>query len=207
MRCPKCGYNSFDYLAQCKKCGTDLTRTRQELGMLHVGATNPFFLGALLGDDSKPKAKDEKVFEASPVFDDFEEPSPDHKEEAIAPASLQSQKEEKPSSAFSESPAQTPSSVSKAGSAADDDFSIELSDELADWSFLEEQMGEHPAGLTEDIKDSADWLKQSTETSPKSKPRAEGEEDNVIELSEEDLEGLLLELDDTDTEKDKTDKS
>ncbi|MEJ2200146.1 MAG: hypothetical protein P8X63_03900, partial [Desulfuromonadaceae bacterium] len=25
MKCPKCGYNSFDYLASCKKCNSDLT--------------------------------------------------------------------------------------------------------------------------------------------------------------------------------------
>ncbi|HEY6839535.1 MAG TPA: hypothetical protein VI389_12395 [Geobacteraceae bacterium] len=24
MKCPKCGYNSFEYLDSCRKCGTDL---------------------------------------------------------------------------------------------------------------------------------------------------------------------------------------
>ena len=207
MRCPKCGYNSFDHLAQCKKCGIDLTRTRQELGMLHVEPTNPFFLGALLGDDSKPKPKDEKIFEEPLIFDDFEESSPSHKEEAIAPDFLQSQKEGKPLSAPSEATTKTRLPPAKAGPAEDDDFSIELSDELADWSFLDEQMGEPPSGLTEDVKGTEDGPKQSAETIPKPKPRAEGDDDNVIELSEEDLEGLLLELDDTGKEKDKGDKS
>lgn len=28
MRCPKCGYHSFDYLDNCKKCGSDLTEQK-----------------------------------------------------------------------------------------------------------------------------------------------------------------------------------
>lgn len=207
MRCPKCGYNSFDHLAQCKKCGIDLTRTRQELGMLHVEPTNPFFLGTLLGDGDKTRPKDEKVFEEPLIFDDSEESSPSHKEEAIVPGFLQSQKEGKPLSAPSEATTQTPLPPAKAGPAEDDGFSIELSDELADWSFLDEQIDESFAARTEDIKETVDGPKQSDETKPKSKPRAEGDDDNVIELSEEDLEGLLLELDDTGKEKDKGDKS
>lgn len=28
MRCPKCGFHSFDYLDSCKKCGVDLTEQK-----------------------------------------------------------------------------------------------------------------------------------------------------------------------------------
>jgi predicted nucleic acid-binding Zn-ribbon protein len=28
MRCPQCGYHSFDYLDNCKKCGSDLTERK-----------------------------------------------------------------------------------------------------------------------------------------------------------------------------------
>jgi hypothetical protein len=28
MRCPKCGFHSFDYLDSCKKCGGDLTELK-----------------------------------------------------------------------------------------------------------------------------------------------------------------------------------
>lgn len=31
MRCSKCGFNSFDYLDHCKKCGTDLTEQKLRL--------------------------------------------------------------------------------------------------------------------------------------------------------------------------------
>jgi hypothetical protein len=33
MRCPNCGYISFDYLDQCVKCRTDLTGERQRLNL------------------------------------------------------------------------------------------------------------------------------------------------------------------------------
>lgn len=36
MRCPKCNYISFDYLENCKKCGTDLSGIRAELCYLEV---------------------------------------------------------------------------------------------------------------------------------------------------------------------------
>lgn len=31
MRCPECGFHSFDYLDHCKKCGIDLTACKQRL--------------------------------------------------------------------------------------------------------------------------------------------------------------------------------
>lgn len=42
MKCPKCGYNSFDYLDSCKKCGKDLGEFKQRFGIKSVlfpGAT------------------------------------------------------------------------------------------------------------------------------------------------------------------------
>lgn len=33
MRCPKCGYNSFDHLDSCKKCGKDLTEHKSKFGI------------------------------------------------------------------------------------------------------------------------------------------------------------------------------
>ncbi len=36
MRCPKCGYNSFDYLDSCKKCGKDLVEFKQRYGLKSI---------------------------------------------------------------------------------------------------------------------------------------------------------------------------
>ncbi len=36
MKCPKCGYNSFEFLDSCKKCGNDLVAFKVSLGILPV---------------------------------------------------------------------------------------------------------------------------------------------------------------------------
>ncbi len=33
MKCPKCGFNSFDYLESCKKCGNDLKDFKEKFGL------------------------------------------------------------------------------------------------------------------------------------------------------------------------------
>ncbi len=49
MRCPKCGYVSFDYLARCKKCNRDLADARLALNLLDVKPATPFLLASLVG--------------------------------------------------------------------------------------------------------------------------------------------------------------
>lgn len=44
MKCPKCGYTSFDYLDACKKCGGDLRETRS---FLQIIAVSPDQRGAM----------------------------------------------------------------------------------------------------------------------------------------------------------------
>lgn len=36
MKCPKCGYNSFDHLESCKKCGGDLTDHKSNFGLRNL---------------------------------------------------------------------------------------------------------------------------------------------------------------------------
>lgn len=36
MKCPKCGYISFDHLDECRRCGTDLRDARALLGLIVV---------------------------------------------------------------------------------------------------------------------------------------------------------------------------
>lgn len=36
MKCPKCGFNSFEFLDSCKKCGSALTPFKQDLGIRAV---------------------------------------------------------------------------------------------------------------------------------------------------------------------------
>ncbi len=48
MKCNKCGFISFDYLVECRKCGSDLTVVRDSLGFCQVRPNVPFLLGPLL---------------------------------------------------------------------------------------------------------------------------------------------------------------
>jgi hypothetical protein len=48
MKCDKCGFVSFDYLAECRRCSADLTGTREQLGFSSLKSEVPFLLGALL---------------------------------------------------------------------------------------------------------------------------------------------------------------
>ena len=47
MRCPKCGFISFDYLDRCIKCQTDLTGERLKLNLLAL-TPNPISLPKIL---------------------------------------------------------------------------------------------------------------------------------------------------------------
>jgi hypothetical protein len=50
MKCQKCGFVSFDYLSECKKCGIDLMGMRDGLGMMAVRPQTPSFLESILKD-------------------------------------------------------------------------------------------------------------------------------------------------------------
>lgn len=49
MKCHKCNHISFDHLSQCRKCGVDLSETREALGFAAFNPSAPFLLGSLLG--------------------------------------------------------------------------------------------------------------------------------------------------------------
>lgn len=55
MRCPKCGYFSFDYLTECGKCGVGLSEVKEKLGLVAIKPSVPFFLGSLLKDGTPPE--------------------------------------------------------------------------------------------------------------------------------------------------------
>ncbi len=64
MKCPKCGYTSFDYLRECKKCGEILDDCRQSLNLKMLEPTlftdmKDKVSGDLV-DDSKPTPKESR---------------------------------------------------------------------------------------------------------------------------------------------------
>jgi len=60
MRCPKCGYNSFDHLDSCKKCGKDLVEFKQSFGIKSV-----LFPGQMGLDSSVAEAEFDSVADAA----------------------------------------------------------------------------------------------------------------------------------------------
>jgi len=50
MRCPKCGYISFDHLERCMKCSRDFSSSREELNLSDFRPDVPFLLGSLVGE-------------------------------------------------------------------------------------------------------------------------------------------------------------
>ncbi len=61
MRCPKCGYNSFDHFDSCKKCGNDLVMFKQNYGIKSV-----LFPGDMTPDGKAPEAgADDSIADAA----------------------------------------------------------------------------------------------------------------------------------------------
>ena len=48
MRCPKCGFISFDHLTSCAKCRKDITEVASELQGTSIQVETPMFLGTAL---------------------------------------------------------------------------------------------------------------------------------------------------------------
>jgi hypothetical protein len=65
MKCPKCGYTSFDYLDSCKKCGIDLRELRTKLQII---AVSPDERAGMVGRSSP--AVEEPAPSASYGYDD-----------------------------------------------------------------------------------------------------------------------------------------
>ena len=51
MRCPRCGYVSFDYNLECPKCRSDTSVEQSKLHLPSFEPFPPFLLGALVGNE------------------------------------------------------------------------------------------------------------------------------------------------------------
>lgn len=69
MRCPKCGFHSFDHLDNCKKCGGDLTRLKRRFTFGRYAAA-PTTASAAAGIVPAP----EEPAAGPALLDDEEEP-------------------------------------------------------------------------------------------------------------------------------------
>jgi hypothetical protein len=67
MKCPKCGYISFDYNQRCPKCNKDLGAEQKKRNLVVFKHNPPFFLGSLTGE-----ADNVDVPPGAGMVDDFE---------------------------------------------------------------------------------------------------------------------------------------
>lgn len=63
MKCAKCGFVSFDYLSECKKCRTSLTAARKDFGFFAGKPAVPSLLGSLLSGYESPMQMESNVVE------------------------------------------------------------------------------------------------------------------------------------------------
>jgi len=124
MRCAKCGYISFDYLSECKKCRTGLAAARESIGFLAAKPSVPFLLGSLLSVYEAAPLPESGAVEAQ-TLTSFNFP-----EEAAAPPSPIDEAGEEFSRETQESAVDSPSPVAASSDVAEEDFSLlDLSDE------------------------------------------------------------------------------
>jgi hypothetical protein len=65
MRCPKCGFISFDHLASCAKCGRDISEVASELQGTSIKVEVPMFLsGALAALSESEESFEDHAMEA-----------------------------------------------------------------------------------------------------------------------------------------------
>ena len=65
MRCPKCGFISFDHLASCAKCGRDISEVASELQGTSIKVEAPMFLsGALAALSESEESFEDHAMEA-----------------------------------------------------------------------------------------------------------------------------------------------
>lgn len=77
MRCPKCGYISFDHLDACLKCNKDIKETAEKLQGSVYNVTAPVFLKFNQESEEEAMEMDEAFFDDDDAFGDEEIRDPD----------------------------------------------------------------------------------------------------------------------------------
>ncbi len=172
MRCPKCGYISFDHLENCLKCNKEIKVASESLHGTVFNVTPPSFLKFNASNDSSEDIEIDQQFEEGEIDMDVVDPDldillnddddNDHLQELATDddfeINLDDDEDDEISidfNQFEESEDELSEPESDTESTPDielkDSFSMDLPDELSDISDLEEPSGEQLAPIKEEV--------------------------------------------------------
>jgi len=137
MRCPKCGFISFDHLTSCTKCGKDIAEVASELQGTSIKLETPMFLSAALAGYGDREGS-------------FEEISMETEFEEGVDISMETEFEEGVDISMEDEPVEQ-EAPEMAGTEADIDFSIEEDEAKTDSSFFGEKVEEAGAPVSFDV--------------------------------------------------------
>jgi len=137
MRCPKCGFISFDHLTSCTKCGKDIAEVASELQGTSIKLETPMFLSAALAGYGDREGS-------------FEEISMETEVEEGVDISMETEFEDGVDISMEDEPVEQ-EAPEMAGTEADIDFSIEEDEAKTDSSFFEEKVEEAGAPVSFDV--------------------------------------------------------
>ena len=137
MRCPKCGFISFDHLTSCAKCGKDIAEVASELQGTSIKLETPMFLSAALAGYGDREGS-------------FEEISMETEVEEGVDISMETEFEEGVEISMEDEPVEQ-EAPEMAGTDADIDFSIEEDEAKTDSSFFGEKVEEAGAPVSFDV--------------------------------------------------------
>ncbi len=137
MRCPKCGFISFDHLTSCAKCGKDIAEVASELQGTSIKLETPMFLSAALAGYGDREGS-------------FEEISMETEVEEGVDISMETEFEEGVDISMEDEPVEQ-EAPEMAGTEADIDFSLEEDEAKTDSSFFGEKVEEAGAPVSFDV--------------------------------------------------------
>jgi len=198
MRCPKCGFISFDHLTSCAKCGKDIAEVATDLQGTSIKVETPMFLSGTLA-----------------AYADREESFEEHAMEAEVDEGIDFSMEDE---------GVEEEAVEMAGAEEDIDFSFDEEDEKAGISLAEAEaeeaagIGEEAAGIKEEAEEVVDFALEAEaeeEAEPEAEPEAAEESFEELDfmgvVDEEEEGGLEFDLEDfiedLDDDKSKTSSS
>ncbi|MGB5884902.1 MAG: hypothetical protein WBG28_12450 [Desulfobulbales bacterium] len=138
MRCPKCGFISFDHLTSCAKCGKDIAEVASELQGTSIKLETPMFLSAALAGYGDREGSFEEISMETEV------------EEGVVDISMETEVEEGVDISMEDEPVEQ-EAPEMAGTEADIDFSFEEDEAQTDSSSFGEKVEEAGAPVSFDV--------------------------------------------------------